>query len=168
VNTSSRKPWYREFWIWFLLAPIIAVVTFWAWLIPIAIKTNDGAILDNYYEDGMSIIERNTQSQWAAEHNLSAQLQTLGERVQLRLEGNLDSIPNKLQLTYAFPTRASWDVSVQLERQPDGRYLGTLPETVTEKRQLILEPVDGQEASWRLHGEATLPDRSIVRLAPKL
>ncbi|MFG1497122.1 FixH family protein [Saccharospirillum sp. HFRX-1] len=167
MNTSARKPWYREFWIWFILAPIIAVVSFWAWLIPIAIQTNDGAILDNYYEDGMTVIERNTQSQWAAEHDLSAQLQTLGERVQLRLEGNLDPIPNTLQLTYAFPTRASWDVSVQLERQPDGRYLGTLPEVVTETRQLILEPV-GDQANWRLHGEATLPDRSIIRLAPKL
>lgn len=167
MNTTSRKPWYREFWIWFILAPIIAVVSFWAWLIPIAIHTNDGAILDNYYEDGMTVIERNTQSQWAAQHDLSAQLQTLDNRVQLRLEGKLEQRPQTLQLTYAFPTRASWDVTVQLERQPDGRYLGTLPETVTEKRQLILEPADEPEASWRLHGEATLPDRSIIRLQPK-
>lgn len=166
MSNTTGKPWYREFWIWFILAPIIAVVSFWAWLIPVAIKTNDGAILDNYYEDGKTIIERDTQAQWATEHNLSAQLQTLGERVQLRLEGHLDDIPETLELTYAFPTRARWDVSVQLERQPDGRYLGTLPEAVTQRRQLVLEPL-GDQASWRLHGEAILPDRSIIRLQPK-
>ncbi|PTY37130.1 hypothetical protein BGP77_07625 [Saccharospirillum sp. MSK14-1] len=168
MNTSTRKPWYREFWIWFILAPIIAVVSFWAWLIPFAIKTNDGAILDNYYEDGLGIIERTTQAEWALEHNLSAQLQTLDERVQLRLEGNLDAMPEALQLTYVFPTREAWDVSVQLTRQADGRYLGVLPEAITERRQLILEPADGEEASWRLHGEVTMPDRSIIRLSPKL
>lgn len=164
---KTTKPWYREFWIWFILAPIIAVMGVWAWLIPIAVQTNDGAILDNYYEDGMTVVERNAQSQWAADHQLSAQLQTLGERVQLRLEGQLDERPSTLLLTYAFPTRASWDVSVQLQRQPDGRYLGTLPETVSEQRRLVLEPV-GVDAPWRLHGEVELPDRSIIRLQPQL
>ncbi|WP_108124837.1 FixH family protein [Saccharospirillum mangrovi] len=164
---QTGKRWFQEFWVWFMLAPLIAVVAAWAWFIPVAIRTNDGAILDNYYEDGLSVIERNTQSQWAAEQHLSAQLQTLGERVQLRLDGQLKERPDTLKLTYAFPTRASWDVSVELTRQPDGRYLGTLSEAVSERRQLILEPV-GVAEPWRLHGEAVLPDRSIIRLQPRL
>lgn len=166
MSNNTRKPWYREFWIWFMLSPLIAVAAAWSWLLPLAVMTSDGAILDNYYEDGLSVIERNNQSQWATDHQLSAQLQTLDRRVQLRLDGRLDEQPERLALTYVFPTRASLDVGVELERQADGRYLGQLPETIENRRQLILEPVEA-DAPWRLHGEVTLPDRSIIRLQPR-
>lgn len=167
MSNSTTTPWFKQFWPWFILSPLILVVFAGFWMIYIATVTHDGAIVDNYYKDGLSIVERTEQDQWAAKQNLSAQVQTLDERVQLRLNGDLESWPDALTLLYVFKTKASRDVEVRLERSPDGRYLGRLPEPVNGDRDLLLEPVDS-DTHWRLHGQASLPSSTIQKLQPKV
>lgn len=167
MSDAINTPWYKQFWPWFILSPLILVICASLWMTYIATVTHDGAIVDNYYKDGLSIVERTEQDQWAADMKLSAQLQTIGDRVQLRLSGDLETRPQALTLLYVFKTKASEDVEVRLERTADGRYLGRLPETIRGDRDLLLEPVDG-EPHWRLHGRATLPSASIQTLHPRV
>jgi len=170
LNDTAVTPWYKQFWPWFILSPLIMVICASFWMLYIATVTHDGAIVDNYYKDGLSIIERTEQDQWAADMNLGAQLQTIGERVQLRVSGDLKEWPNALTLLYVFKTKASEDVEVRLERTPDGRYIGQLPQTIQGERDLLLEPADTPSSGnhWRLHGHATLPSSSILTLQPRV
>lgn len=165
--TDDSTPWYRQFWPWFILSPLIFVVIAGFSMIYLAVITSDGAVIDNYYKDGLTIVERTEQDEWAANNNLSAQLQSLGEQVQLRLHGDLPSAPETLTLRYVFSTQASRDTLVTLRRAADGRYLGSLPEAISGRRGLLLEPAGGNQP-WRLHGEATLPSPTIVQLLPKV
>lgn len=164
---DENTPWFRQFWPWFILSPLILVVFAGFWMIYIATVTHDGAVVDNYYKDGLSIIERTSQDEWAAGKNLHARLQTLGQEVQLRLTGDLEVQPQTLSLLYVFPTQASRDVEVSLERAADGRYLGRLPEPISGQRALLLQSTLGEQ-TWRLHGKARLPSATIVSLTPKL
>lgn len=158
-------PWYQQFWAWFIIAPIILIFFVVSTLIYFAITTADGPILDNLYRDGRSYAERKDEDQWAQAHNLSAQFQIDGDRVQLRLSGDFDEVPNRLKLLFAFRTHASRDVMVELTRTADGRYIGQFPELFTGERQLLLEPLH-KDQHWRLHGTITLPNNGITQLAP--
>lgn len=164
---DENTPWYRQFWPWFIFSPLIFVVCAGFWMLYIATVTHDGAVLDNYYKDGLSIIERTQQDDWAAAKNLEARVQALGNAIQLRLDGELDAPPQSLTLTYVFSTQASRDVVVTLTRASDGRYLGQLPEPVEGRRELLLESTGGDNA-WRLHGRVDMPTSSITPLTPKV
>lgn len=165
--TDANTPWYRQFWPWFILSPLILVIMAGFWMIYIATVTSTGVVVDNFYKDGLSIVERTEQDEWAARRNLTAQLQSIGDRVQLRLGGELDNPPQALSLLFVFSTQASRDVRVRLERSADGRYTGRLPESIEGTRQLLLEPVNSDQA-WRLHGDMRLPSSSIVSLQPRV
>lgn len=164
---DENTPWYRQFWPWFIFSPLIFVVVACFWMLYIATVTHDGAVIDNYYKDGLSVIERTQQDEWAAEKNLTARVQALGSEIQLRLDGDLETQPDSLTLTYVFSTQASRDVEVPLTRASDGRYLGRLPEPVNGRRELLLESSGGDNA-WRLHGRIDMPTSAIVSLTPKV
>ncbi len=163
---NETTPWYKQFWPWFILSPLIMVVIASVWMTYIATTTHDGAIVDNYYKDGLSIVERTEQDEWAQARNLSGQLQMIGDRVQLRLTGDLQEWPETLNLLFVFRTKASEDVEVRLERTSDGRYTGQLNEAISGRRDLLLEPL-GDTSHWRLHGNMTLPSSSIQTLQPR-
>lgn len=167
TQETDTKPWYKQFWPWFVLSPLIVVIGGGVFMTFVAVKTFDGPILDNFYKDGLTIVERTEQDDWARAHNLEASLQTIGDRVQLRLSGQLDSRPDSLKLLYAFRTQASRDVTVTLKRQPDGRYLGQLPRAIEGKRILELQPM-GDKPEWLLRGGQTLPSSGIVTLQPRV
>lgn len=162
---EDNGPWYQQFWAWFILAPVITIMFVVSILVYFAITTADGPILDNLYRDGRSYSERKDEDQWAMAHNLSAQFQIDGDRIQLRLSGDFEEVPARLKLLFAFRTHATRDVLVELTRTADGRYIGQFPEPVTGERQLLLEPL-GKEQHWRLHGTITLPTGDVTELAP--
>ncbi|MHA7879161.1 MAG: FixH family protein [Saccharospirillum sp.] len=162
---EDNGPWYQQFWAWFVLAPVITVVFLCSVMLYLAITTADGPILDNLYRDGRSYAERKDEDQWAAAHNLAAQFQIDGDRIQLRLNGEFEQVPNQLSLLFAFRTHATRDVTVTLTRAPNGRYVGRFPGVDAGERQLLLEPLD-ENQHWRLHGSITLPSSAITELAP--
>lgn len=162
---EDNGPWYRQFWAWFILAPVITIVFVCSALLYLAITTADGPILDNLYRDGRSYAERKDEDQWAQAHNLAAQFQIDGDRLQLRLSGDMDEVPTRLKLLFAFRSHATRDVQVELTRTADGRYIGQFPAAVSGERQLLLEPLD-KDQHWRLHGTITLPSTDVTQLAP--
>lgn len=165
--SQPEAPWYKQFWLWFILTPLFLVFIAGFLTLYLSIKTNDGVVVDNFYKDGKGIIVRHEEDDFAREHQLSAQLDWDTERLTLNLSGDLSPLPEQLELLIIFPTAKSQDVTVIFQHEGLGRYRGNLSETVIGVRQFQLQPID-TETAWRLHTKATVsPERFTLNLLPK-
>lgn len=167
MNQTVITPWYRQFWPWLVFSPMLFVVPAGIWMIYISVVTSDGFVTDNVYKDGRSYVVSTEADDLAREFQLGAQMQMIGDRISLRLDGDLDSMPQALSLLFVFDAHAQRDVRVELNRTPDGRFTGQLPEAIEGERSLLLQPLV-DEPNWRLHGQVTLPSSTIQSLQPRV
>ena len=160
VDTQQRDngPWYKQFWAWFILTPLLVVVVTSATFVSLAVINADDVVIDNYYKEGRLINQRFEQDEAAAALKLTGQLRfdlELGE-VLLSIQGETE-FPEVMALLVNHPTRADSDVQVRLQRIASGRYRGDLVERPDHRRYLRLVPVaeasEQNAAAWRLTGE---------------
>lgn len=167
MNDTAITPWYRQFWPWLVFSPMLFVVPAGFWMIYISVVTSDGSVIDEVYRDGRSYVVSTEADDRARELQLEARMQMIGDRISMRLDGNLDTMPQTLDLLFVFDAHAQRDVEVALSQTPDGRFTGQLPETIEGERSLLLQPPDSA-TPWRLHGRVTLPSSSIQTLQPRV
>ncbi|MEJ2043895.1 MAG: FixH family protein [Reinekea sp.] len=165
--TPEESPWYKQFWLWFIITPLAILVCASFYLLYLAITTNDGVVLDNYYRDGKGYVLRTEEDQFARSANLAADLQIIEKQVTLKMTGNLAPMPEKLLLILSHPTEQNLDVTTTLTHRGMGEYTGALPETVSGRRILQLQPVE-TEQGWRLHFDGKMtPEMDGIKLLPR-
>ena len=168
MNQDSA-PWYKQIWLWLVLAPLIMVIGASFFMIYLAISSSDGVVVDNFYKDGLAIKVREQQDEYALQRNIKAELKIENQQINLQLSGHLEVLPAQLKLQIIFPTLASKDVNVILT-ESGGMYTGALPETLEGRRQLQIQPIgesNQEDDYWRLHGETVFPLSGSVLLEPK-
>ena len=146
MKHEDTKPWYRQFWPWFIIAlPAAAVVagltTLW-----ISMQTTDSLILRS--EDGIrkEADRRVTAQRLATELGLAALVDINRETssvVAVVPAGKLDDVPATLEFELSHPAFADRDVAITLNKAlpdaegnlvwvgylvnvPDGRYYAVL------------------------------------------
>lgn len=126
---SAGLPWYRHRWAWFLFAgPAVAVVAgiVTAW---IAISSDDGLVVEDYYKRGLLINQDLERAQRAEALQIGAVLRVSpGGSLSVALTGPADAAtaPATLRLLLVHPTRAGEDIALALPRGRDGVYRGEL------------------------------------------
>ena len=161
------QPWYKHFWLRFILTPLFIVMAAGFFMLYLAIATSDGVIIDNPYKDGKGFVERTIEDDYARSHQLNAQLEWNALSIAIELSGDLAPMPEQLDLLLAHPTAKTFDVTVTLKHQGLGQYKGTLIEAVNGRRQLLLQPIDTTQG-WRLHYDGIVPPESNrLELIPK-
>ncbi len=118
---EDTKPWYRQFWPWFIVSlPAASVIgglaTVW-----ISMQTTDSLVVQS--DDGMQIVaERRIDAErFAAKLGLAALIKIdLGSgAVEATMRsGELQTAPAALQLEFAHPAFASRDQRIVLNRAP--------------------------------------------------
>jgi hypothetical protein len=161
-NTLHTKPWYREFWPWFLMAlPATAVVAGITSAV-IAIKSADGMVVGDYYKAGLAINQTLARDDAAYALGLTATINQEDGVLLLTLGGNMASYPEQLTLTLAHPTRSGMDQTLALHHSGGGHYRAAMPIMPTGKWHLQL--VDNA-STWRIYGLVHLPLTKPVTLA---
>jgi len=79
----DNKPWYCQFWPWFLIALPASVVVAGLTTVYIAFKGADDLVNDNYYRDGLAINQLLEQDQAAVKMGLSADIRLDSESGEL-------------------------------------------------------------------------------------
>lgn len=159
---TPALPWYRERWPWLLaIMPTFAVIGGFitAWL---AVTTNDGLVVDDYYKQGKAINETKERDRKAQALGLAAELYSRHDALLISLTGRLQMSPGKLDLRLMHPTRSGDDHELMLEWNGSA-YQGKLPRLNSGHYRVQLTPEFG---SWRLTGEYQ-PGKGIT-LTPQL
>lgn len=151
---SDTKPWYRQFWPWFLMALPAAVVVAGLWTAFIAYDHADDLVVDDYYKDGLAINIQLAKKQRATELGLSARLNFGDEFVTVNLSGAVKD--SGLRLLLSHPLEADRDFAVPLVLVTPGVYRGSLEQDVAPNWHWILQGLTNED--WRLDGAVQAAD----------
>ena len=167
TDNTPIAPWYRQPWLWFILAPIIAVVIYGTGFLYLSIVTHDGIVKDDYYKVARDHFVDKTKSAAAKSLALEAQLLLDNETGDLLLKYGSNEIqkPEFLKLSIIHPTHQKYDQNILLKKIP-GRdaFTGNLKAFLKGKRYLILED---ESRSWNLRAVALPPyDQNTIDMTP--
>ena len=128
-------PWYKYKLVWMVIAIPAASVIAGINMIYLAVNTDDGLVVDDYYKEGMAINQSLQRDRTAAELGLSAQLmiEESGDMVRLNFNKcSLAEYPEQLTLHLQHATHAGYDQIIPLVRAPRDQYIGYLQHTIRE------------------------------------
>ncbi|MCB1841767.1 MAG: FixH family protein [Halioglobus sp.] len=145
---ADTKPWYRHFWLWFVILLPASVVVAALTTVYIASRGADDLVADAYYKEGLTINRRLEKQQRAAELGLTAQLAFEGVSVQVGLAAPGD--PATLLLELSHPLEADQDFTARLSRIAPGYYAGRLRAAIAPRWHWSLMP--DEQGEWRLDG----------------
>jgi hypothetical protein len=174
---ENAKPWYREFWFWFVFSPLIYIIIMCSITVTIALKGADDVIIDNYYKEGRMINQALEQDQRARDLGLLADLRfdrTSGD-VMISLTsavGDTASLPDTILLMMGHPVKEEKDQIIHLKAIAPGQYRGTLATEPQYSWYLTLYPIGDialrKEAPWTLSGEIDFRISDKTGLAPRV
>lgn len=158
--SPSTTRWYREPFVWLLVTfPLLSVIG-GITLLTLAIRSDDGLVVDDYYRRGKLINRELARDALAAHHRLRADLRlAANDRLLLSVEGRPPhGWPATLELKVLHATRAGHDQHIILVRSAQG-YRGSLSSLPPGRWYLELSAPE-----WRLLGELRRPKASSARL----
>jgi uncharacterized protein len=159
--SETPRPWYREFWVWFLISPAVMGVVAGLSLLAIASHSPDPLVVDDYYKEGRAINRVLERDRLARELGLRADIGLDAELALAHVALRGKAASSELVLRLVHPTRADYDLSLPLQRLPAGGYAADLPPLRAGRWHLILEP--REDPHWRLTGRVTMPgDGKVV------
>lgn len=149
VNAPTvARPWYREPFVWLILGIPGTAVLMGIAMVVLAVRSDDGLVVDDYYRQGLAINRELRRDEIAEHQGLEAvvRLERSKHRVEVQLTARAGfSYPDDISLRFLHSTRAGFDTQTRLHRQGAGAYRGTLPELVPGRWHLLMEADD-----WRL------------------
>lgn len=160
LDMTNPRPWYREFWVWFVIALPATVVVAGLSTAYIAISGADALVVDDFQKVGMVARKVGSQERRAAALNIAATAAFDRESgsITVRLQGNVE--PDLLQLGLHHPTLSSMDRTVTLRRDETGLYRGNIGENVAGHWHVrIADETNG----WRIKGRLG-HDQQMVEL----
>jgi hypothetical protein len=189
---EDLKPWYRQFWAWFILSPLITVVIVSSITVTLAVKNADDRVVDNYYKEGRAINMRLDQDLLAISLDINAQLRfdTISDDLVLILNAQTGALPEYLLLELSHPAQVERDHKLLLTRTAANQYNAELSDEVLNSRWYLrllpIESLDGADKAniveqtkssvsqtldntkqvWRLRGEIDFAKTKTVFLQP--
>ena len=159
------KPWYKEPWPWFFIAPIATSVCVGLFMLRMSIVTSDGLVSDDYYKEGRAYNKTLERDELAAQ--LSAQaivrLDDVTGDINVRLAGDFASFPQDLILEVVHPTREGFDQTLNLTPTLPPEFTGSIDTLMPGPRLLELSsPSQG----WRLRARTQWPAQDLTYLNP--
>jgi hypothetical protein len=144
----DSRPWYRQFWPWFLIVLPGTVVIAALWTLVIANRHADDLVVDDYYREGLAINRQLARQDRARILGLDATLSLSGRQLSVAVAGA--AADQQLRLTLSHPMEAERDLVLPLTRIDTDLYRVELPVALTGRWHWIIDAGTGSD--WRLDG----------------
>lgn len=156
-----RKPWYKQFWPWFVFAiPAISIV-YSLTAVYIFSQNQVDLVAEDYYKKGKAINLDLSRLRVADALNLKASVSVADTNIVVNFDkGDLKSHPN-LRVTFTHRTLANKDFTQMVSADLSGSYRFSSPEQLDGPWFVELEPFDGD---WMLQGRVNLPTSDPISL----
>lgn len=155
------KPWYKQFWPWFLIA-LPATVVIWTIMTVIVFTQNSvDLVTEDYYKKGKGINVDISKVNIAKELGLSASLNEKGNSVIITLDkGKLDHFP-AISAMFVHRTLPDRDFTQLLTADARGNYTLTLDHHLEGPWFIELTPHDSE---WLVQGRMNFPIETPTQL----
>lgn len=155
IQNPEQKPWYMETYVWLIISFPLAAVIAGIITAVLAIQSDDGLVVDDYYKEGLAINRKLERDHLATEYEISANLQyaTDNEKIRLVIGGNNNFVyPDKLKVSFLNASKAGVDKEEILTRSGTSTYIGSRPVLGKGKWHVLIEDKD-----WRLLKVLNIP-----------
>ncbi|NVK21240.1 MAG: FixH family protein [Kangiellaceae bacterium] len=170
---KDTKPWYKQFWPWFLIAlpasSVIAGIT----TVFIAFNNADSMVKDDYYKDGLAINQTLGKRERAQHLGIQAEARIEQQDDVLTLVLSIISekpISNNLTIEFRHATLEHKDFVRPLQQRANGDYFAQLPSSIEGKWQVTLSPalqtmsMQPNAGTWELENFWILPSHKALTL----
>ena len=158
-----KNSWYREPLVWLLILFPASAVFGGIITIVLAVSSNDGLVVDDYYKRGLEINQTLERDKAATRYGLQATLRFHIENQWIELNLNARpnyKLPSQIWLQLNHHTRSSFDQKVLLKRTGDRIYQGNLP--LLEKGLFFVQLAADD---WRLLKSVRMPITELRMIA---
>lgn len=152
ANTMNKDKhfdiWYREPFVWFLIAVPLAAVIGGIATARLAVESDDGLVVDDYYKQGLEINRVLERDEAAVELGIQANIQFSPDHHMFRLflTGNSKfTAPERVNVSFLHSTRSGFDEHLSLPKTDNNLYQAQLPQ-LEKGRWYIQVETD----NWRL------------------
>lgn len=146
---QQNRPWYREFWVWFVIALPLSVVIAGISTAVIAISGADSLVVDDFQKVGLVARRENARERQATALNVNAVIALDRDHGQITVRLGGEAAPSQLRLNLHHPTQPAMDRSALLLRDETGLYYGNIGSDLQGHWHLRL---DDAQNKWRLGG----------------
>ncbi|RUO77582.1 FixH family protein [Idiomarina seosinensis] len=160
------KPWYKQFWPWFLISVPVVVMIVCAIIIYLAVtQGNFSMVVDDYYKRGKTINAVIANVQRAQELNISFQFKAADGKLALRYHSGEPEELSALTVNFVHATDEDRDFVRRVTVASDGIYRADIPANVDSKWTVTIEPFDRQ---WKVSQKYRLPKTEWTLVEPLL
>lgn len=163
-KTNTAQPWYRHHWPWILMAGPGIVVVAGVITAYLAVVSNDGLVVDDYYKQGLTVNQVLARNERAEQLGLQAEVVRSDDGGLLRvfLRGKKDAVfPQTLSMRIAHPTRSGVDQNLVLRSDGAGFYSGKLSAPLHGRWHVVLED---DQREWRLTSDWVVEQQSSLQM----
>lgn len=155
------KPWYKQFWPWFLIA-LPATVVIWTIMTVIVFTENSvDLVTEDYYKKGKGINVDISKVNIAKELGLSASINEKGNSVIITLDkGKLNHFP-AINAMFVHRTLPDRDFTQLLTADASGNYTLTLDHEMQGPWFIELSP---HNSEWLVQGRMNFPIETSTQL----
>ncbi|MGO5000222.1 FixH family protein [Oceanisphaera sp. W20_SRM_FM3] len=149
-----QRPWYQQFWPWFLIVLPLCAVAASLYTFYLASSGADSMVVDDYYKKGRAYNKDLTELKRAAELKILATLDYEDGLVTIKLDGAHQKNEG-IRVNFSHPTLEKQDHHLVMTTDAAGIYRARLATPLIDGAwHLQIEALD---SSWRLQQRISLP-----------
>jgi uncharacterized protein len=157
----QKKPWYKQFWPWFVIALPASSVVYSLTAVYIFSQNQVDLVAEDYYKKGKAINVDISRLRVADALKLHATVAVEENQIAVKFDkGELKSNPN-LRVTFTHRTLANQDFTQMVSADLKGSYRFSSPEPLQGPWFIEVEAFDGD---WMLQGRVNLPTSDPIAL----
>jgi len=166
LTHPDLRPWYREFWAWFVIAILGLGVASGTGVLIIGIQNAPQMVTGDYEKVGKALVDTHRRADRALELGLAGRLDVGGQTAVLALTAHdADGLPEQLLLRFEHPTDTARDVTVVARRLAAGRWQARLDTVRAPDRARVI--LSDLAQTWWLAGRFEGAANGSIGLAPE-